>query len=156
MVEKILKLIGSLALSFGASAIGSLATIPSIPTWYAALEKPAFNPPNWVFGPVWTVLYALMAVGLWLVWTARGDMSKERAYVAFGVQLLLNTSWSLVFFGAQQLWVGVVIIAALWAAILWMAYEFSRISRLAALLQIPYILWVAFAMVLNISLALLN
>lgn len=156
MKPKALSLVGSLVIAYSAAAIGNLATIPNIPTWYATLEKAPFNPPNWVFGPVWTVLYTLMGVSLWLVWTAKTSLSKKRAYIAFGSQLALNALWSLVFFGAHQLWLSVAIIVVLLAAILWTMYEFHKISRLSAYLLIPYPCWAGFATSLTVAVALLN
>lgn len=152
----ILKLVGSIAISFAAGGIGSIATISNIPTWYAALDKPWFNPPNWVFGPVWSTLYLLMGIALWLVWTAKSDASKQRAYIVFGTQLVLNALWSLVFFGLHQPWLAVVIIAALIVAIILNIREFNKFSRVAAWLLVPYIAWVTFASILNISVAYLN
>ncbi|HET9411323.1 MAG TPA: TspO/MBR family protein [Candidatus Saccharimonadales bacterium] len=155
-MNKILTFIISVAIPFVAGAIGSIATIPNIPTWYAALEKPFFNPPNWVFGPVWTLLYILMGVSLYLVWTARNKQPKKRAYTLFGAQLVLNTLWSLVFFGLQWPWLAVVVILALWITIVMTMQAFRRYSQTSFWLFIPYIAWVSFAAVLNISVALLN
>ncbi len=140
-----------------AGIIGSFFTTPSIPGWYAALTKPPFNPPNWVFAPVWTVLYALMGIAAYLVYE-KGLRRKEirKALAVFAGQLLLNTLWSIVFFGAHMILGAAVLIIFLWgmiAAIIWL---FSRISRAAACLLVPYILWVSFATVLNISLYVLN
>jgi translocator protein len=153
---KILKLIMSVGVSLMAGAIGSTATRDAVPNWYAGLNKPFFNPPSWVFGPVWSLLYILMGVSLFLVWTSDIQKSKVRAYTAFGVQLVLNTSWSLVFFGLQAPWAAVFVIGALLAAITWTAWEFWRFSRMAVYLLIPYVLWVLFATALNVSIALLN
>ncbi len=140
-----------------AGIIDSFFTTPSIPGWYAALTKPPFNPPNWVFAPVWTVLYALMGIAAYLVYE-KGLRRKEirKALAVFAGQLLLNTLWSIVFFGAHMILGAAVLIIFLWgmiAAIIWL---FSRISRAAACLLVPYILWVSFATVLNISLYVLN
>ncbi len=140
-----------------AGIIGSFFTTPSIPGWYAALTKPPFNPPNWVFAPVWTVLYALMGIAAYLVYE-KGLRRKEirKALAVFAGQLLLNTLWSIVFFGAHMILGAAVLIIFLWgmiAAIIWL---FSRISRAAACLLVPYIVWVSFATVLNISLYVLN
>ncbi|MBL8160281.1 tryptophan-rich sensory protein [Candidatus Saccharibacteria bacterium] len=150
------KLIASLAVAFSAAAIGSLATIPNIPTWYEALEKPFFSPPNWVFGPVWTLLYTLIGISLYLVWSAKTKHSKRNAYLAFGIQLALNALWSLVFFGLQQPWLGVGVIIALLVMIILTMREFWPIRRYAAYLLVPYLLWVCFATCLNIAVALLN
>lgn len=155
-MNKIVTFIISVAIPFAAGAIGSIATIPNIPTWYAALEKPFFNPPNWIFGPVWTLLYILMGVSLYLVWTAHNKQSKKRAFALFGAQLALNTLWSLVFFGLHWPWLAVVVILALWITIVMTMQTFRRYSQTSFWIFMPYIVWVSFAAVLNISVALLN
>lgn len=152
---KVPKLIASLAVTFSAAAAGSLATYPNIPTWYASLEKPVFTPPNWVFGPVWTLLYLAMAVALYLVWT-KPNQDKKRAITVFGVQLALNALWSIVFFGLHLPWLAVVVILMLLISIIIAMREFYRISRLASYLLIPYALWVSFATILTIATASLN
>jgi tryptophan-rich sensory protein len=153
---KVFKLIISLVISFAAGAVGSLATIPNIPGWYAGLDKPWFNPPNWVFGPVWTTLYVLMAIALYLVWTAKVKTDKTRVYWLFGIQLLLNASWSIVFFGLHAPWLAVFVIVALLVTLIATAYEFSKSSQWAGVLLFPYIAWVLFAALLNIAVAFLN
>lgn len=130
--------------------------MPNIPTWYAQLDKPWFNPPNWVFGPVWSTLYLLMGIALYLVWTAKTKDSKKRAYSIFGAQLVLNLLWSVVFFGLHQSWLAVVVIVALWITIALTIREFAKFSRPAAWLLVPYIAWVTFASALNIAVAVLN
>jgi benzodiazapine receptor len=140
-----------------AGLLGSVFTMPSIPGWYAGLAKPSFSPPNWIFGPVWTVLFALMGLAAYLVYE-KGSKKPEvrRALTVFGVQLLLNVLWSIVFFGAHMILGALVIIVLLWAAILATILAFRGISKAAAGLLVPYILWVSFATVLNISLYVLN
>lgn len=152
----ILKLVASIVISFVVGGVGSLATVPNIPTWYAQLDKPWFNPPNWVFGPVWSTLYLLMGIALYLVWTAKTKDSKKRAYSIFGAQLVLNLLWSVVFFGLHQSWLAVVVIVALWITIALTIREFAKFSRPAAWLLVPYIAWVTFASALNIAVAVLN
>lgn len=156
IMVKLKKLLISLIVSFAAGAIGSLATFPNIPTWYAGLAKPGFNPPNWVFGPVWTLLYVLMGVSLYLVWTTQSKKPKNQAFTFFAAQLVLNALWSLVFFGAHALWLGVGVILALWLCIAWCIKLFWPFSRPAAWLLAPYLAWVSFATALNIAVALLN
>lgn len=146
----------SIALSFAAGAVGSLATIPNITSWYAALEKPVLNPPNWIFGPVWSLLYALMGVALAFIILQSTKSSKKKAYFWFGAQLILNTVWSLVFFGLHFPWLGVAVIIALIASILMAIYEFGKIKRLSAWLLVPYLAWVCFATYLTVAIALLN
>lgn len=146
----------SLAIVSIAAWVGSIVTYPSINSWYAALEKPFFNPPNWVFGPVWTLLYLLMAISLYVVWSAQTAKSKRWAMMAFGVQLALNTAWSIVFFGLNQPWAAVGVIVVMWLAIAATMVAFWPISKLATYLLAPYIAWVSFATGLNISIAILN
>jgi benzodiazapine receptor len=155
-MNKALRLGISLITAFIAGGIGSLATIPNIPAWYAALEKPFFSPPNWIFGPVWTLLYLLMGIALFLVWTAHTKEKKKPAYIAYGVQLVLNAGWSLVFFGLHAPWAGLVVILLLLIAIGVTGRRFWPISRAAAWLIVPYLLWVIFATALNLGIALLN
>lgn len=140
-----------------AGIIGSVFTAPSIPGWYEGLAKPPFNPPNWIFGPVWTILYAMMGVAAYLVYE-KGMRNKEvkRAMAVFAGQLLLNTLWSIVFFGAHMILAGVGVIVLLWVGILASILLFRPISKPAACLLVPYILWVSFATVLNSSLYILN
>lgn len=154
-MRKFLKLLGTVALTNLAGIIGSFATRANIPDWYQYLDKPFFNPPSWVFGPVWTLLYTLMGVSLYLVMQS-GVRDKTRAYVAFGVQLVLNSLWSFAFFGARSPELGIVVILPLLAAIGWTMYEFSRINKKAARLLAPYFAWTSFATLLTISISLLN
>lgn len=152
----IVKLVISIAASLAAGAVGSLATIPNIPSWYAALDKPWFNPPNWIFGPVWTTLYILMGISLYLVWVARSKEQKRTAYILFGAQLFLNALWSIVFFGLHEPLAAVGIILLLLVSLVVTFGSFWRFSRVASLLLVPYIAWVSFASCLNIAIALLN
>jgi len=140
-----------------AGVIGSLFTMPSIPGWYAGLVKPSFNPPGWIFGPVWTALYAMMGVAAWLVYD-KGFKRPEvrKALTVFAVQLVLNTLWSIVFFGAHQILGAVIVIILLWAMILWTILLFRKISKAAAWLLVPYILWVSFATILTVTINALN
>jgi benzodiazapine receptor len=156
-VRDIWKLVVSIVASLAAGAIGSVFTRQAIPTWYATLEKPAFNPPNWVFMPVWTLLYIMMGVAAFLVWRKGLENRQVRiALIIFLVQLVLNALWSVVFFGLQSPLFGVVVIAALWVAILFTVLKFYKISLAASVLMWPYLLWVTFAAVLNSSIWLLN
>jgi len=153
----IIKLVVSIVACQCAGAIGSIFTTPAIPTWYAALEKPAFTPPNWLFAPAWITLYLLMAIAAFLVWR-QGLEQKEvkTALIVFLVQLILNALWSVVFFGLTSPLYGMVVIIALWVAILLTIISFFRLSTAAGALLLPYILWVSFAAVLNISIWALN
>ena len=152
-----LKLISAIIISELAGIIGSLFTFSAIPTWYATLAKPALNPPSWIFGPVWTTLYALMGIAAFLVWNKGLDRKDVReALSVFGLQLVLNASWSIVFFGLHSpLW-ALVNIVALWLSIIWTMILFYKISKPTLYLLLPYILWVSFASYLNYSIWMLN
>ncbi len=153
----VLKLLVSIILCQLAGLIGSLATVPSIPTWYESSKKPSFSPPNWIFGPVWTGLYTLMGISLFMVWQRRVDHSQSKtALILFFIQLILNALWSVAFFGVRSPLLGLFDIVLLWIAILLTIKSFFGISKAAALLLLPYILWVSFAVLLNFSLWILN
>jgi tryptophan-rich sensory protein len=139
-----------------AGVIGSVFTFSSIPNWYAYLNKPFFNPPNWIFGPVWTTLYALMGVALYIVWQNKEKVFRKTGLVMFSIQLVLNSLWSIVFFGMQDLRGGLLVIALLWVFIVLTIVYFWRISRVAGALLLPYIAWVSFASILNYYLLILN
>ena len=152
------KLIISVIVCELVGVIGSIFTVSSIPSWYAGLAKPALNPPSWVFGPVWIVLYFLMGMAAFLIWSSYAKASegqeKRKIKIAlgvFGVQLFLNAIWSIIFFGLRNPGWAFVEIIFLWLAIIWVIIVFYKISRLAALLLLPYILWVSFAAYLNYS-----
>lgn len=146
-----------IALPLLAGFVGSLVTTPAIPGWYAGLEKPSFSPPDWVFMPVWTVLYILMGISLFLiVRDGIGTTAKRTATVLFAVQLALNMLWSFLFFGLRSPEAGLAGIVALLIAIFATALSFRKISQTAALLLVPYICWTSFAMILNAIVALLN
>ena len=156
-ITGIVQLAASVVVCQLAGFIGSIFTMESIPTWYASLNKPFFNPPNWLFAPVWTALYTLMGVSLFLVWhKGLCDRRVRLAVSVFIVQLILNALWSIVFFGIKSLIGGLVTIGILWIAILVTTMAFLKISRIAAVLLIPYILWTGFAAVLNFAIYMLN
>jgi len=156
-MAKAIKLIISVLACLLAGFVGSVATMPSIPTWYASLQKPPFNPPNWIFGPVWTTLFIMMGVAAFLVWDKGLEKKEVRVALAiFGIQLLLNVFWSVLFFGMQSPLYAFIDIIALWASILATIIYFYKISATAGYLLIPYILWVSFASILNLSIAILN
>lgn len=153
----VFKLVASITLSEFAGVVGSFFTVSSIPTWYASLVKPEFVPPNWIFGPVWVTLYAFMGIAVFLVW--RKGLQYKEVQVALGiflVQLVLNTLWSIIFFGLQNPGAALVEIVLLWLAILATIVAFTRISKVAAWLLLPYILWVSFAGYLTYSIWTLN
>jgi len=149
-----LKLIGCVLLCQFAGVIGSVFTFNNIAAWYVSLNKPFFTPPNWVFGPVWLTLYTLMGIALYLVW--QSGTSNKQALQVFGLQLALNTLWSIVFFGAKSIALGLVVIVILWLAILWTIAKFWRIDERAGWLLVPYIVWVTIATALNAGVWLLN
>jgi tryptophan-rich sensory protein len=145
-----------LALCFGAGALGSLFTSPSIPTWYAELKRPVWTPPNWLFGPVWTALYLMMGVAGWLVWRQAGVSGAAWALALFGLQLALNVLWAILFFGMRSPGVAFGEIVVLWVAIAGTLAAFWRVSPTAGVLLVPYLLWVSFATALNLSIWRLN
>ncbi len=136
---------------------GALVTTPRIPIWYAGLNKPPFSPPNWLFGPVWTILYIVMAVAAWRVWLVPATPQRRRdALIWFAVQLALNAGWSPVFFGLGQPAAAFFVIVLLLAAIVLTTRKFLAIDRVAGLMMFPYLAWVAFATVLNGAIVMLN
>ncbi|MBT6253640.1 tryptophan-rich sensory protein [Candidatus Uhrbacteria bacterium] len=138
-------------------AAGAIFTAPAIPAWYEGIVKPFLNPPSWVFGPAWTLLYLLMGIAAFLIWRHGYKKKKvKRALSVFAVQLGLNAIWTPIFFGAQNPALAFVDIVLLWIAILYTILLFYKISRPAAYLLIPYILWVSFASYLNLSIWILN
>lgn len=151
------KLIIAICISELAGIVGSVFTAPAIDGWYAELAKPAFNPPAWVFGPVWITLFALMGIAAFLIWMKGLDRRDVR--IAIGIfigQLLLNTMWSFIFFGLQNPGAALVEIGLLWLAILATMVAFARISKPVAWLLLPYLLWVSFASYLNYAIWSLN
>ncbi|MBI2450456.1 MAG: tryptophan-rich sensory protein [Candidatus Nealsonbacteria bacterium] len=166
----LLKLIISVAISELAGIVGSFFTVSAIPNWYSALVKPALNPPAWVFGPVWTTLYALMGIAAFLIWREYSKLTLSEveglipqrkrqikmALGVFGIQLFLNAIWSIIFFGLQNPGWALVDIVLLWLAIAWTMVVFYKISKPAAYLLVPYLLWVSFAAYLNYSIWMFN
>jgi tryptophan-rich sensory protein len=154
-------LVGFLAASFGAAALGGLCTARSVGTWYRALRKPRLTPPDRVFGPVWTALYALMALAAWLVQrdSGAGQAPRRAARLALGVwglQLGLNVLWSAVFFGARRIGAGLAVCAALWVAVAACACLAARVAPAAGALLVPYLAWTTFAAFLNFRIWQLN
>jgi tryptophan-rich sensory protein len=151
-----LALAAFLGLCFAVAALGGWVTQESVGTWYRTLRKPAFNPPDWVFGPVWMLLYAMIAVAGWRAWRKRARPRARAAFQAYGAQLALNLLWSFLFFGARQVGLALVDIAALLGAIVLTIALFARLDRMAAALLLPYAAWVAFAAALNFAIWRLN
>lgn len=181
MRNKIIKFIISILICQGAGIIGSFFTTPAISTWYVSLIKPAFTPPNWLFAPVWTTLFLLMGISLYLVWSKNwniqvsetkgerkqawnpiseklwsGSWREENALAIFVFQLVLNILWSVIFFGLKLPSLAFIEIMMLWVAILYTIINFYRISKWASYLLIPYLLWVTLASALNLSIVMLN
>jgi len=153
----IAKLVAAVGVSLCAGIIGSFFTVSAIPAWYASLVHPALNPPAWVFAPVWTTLYILMGVAAFLVWRRGLGWREIRAALGlFSVQLVLNTLWSVLFFGLHSPGAALIDIVFLWLAIVATMIAFAKISRAAMYLLAPYLLWVSFAMYLNCAIWLLN
>lgn len=151
-----LKLFIAIVVCEGAGIIGSFLTVTSVNTWYITLNKPFFTPPSWIFGPVWTLLYLLMGISLYLVWIAKKSKDRTRGLQFFFIQLVLNTLWSILFFGLKNPPIAFAEILIMWVFILLTIIRFRRINKTAAYLLYPYLAWVSFASLLNGSVALLN
>lgn len=154
--KDVLALVLFVGLCLGVGALGAAVTDTSLSTWYPTLVKPSFNPPNWVFGPVWTTLYVLMAIAAWRVWRTTDRDTTRGPLALFVLQLAVNLGWSVAFFGLRDIGLAVAVIIALDFLVLMTALAFRRIDRLAALLLLPYLAWIAFATVLTIALWRLN
>ncbi len=151
------RFVGALLLPLLAGGVGGVATSKSVATWYPTLKKPALNPPGWIFGPVWTTLYLLMGIAHYLVVREEAEAKLSRpARLFYWLQLALNSLWSVLFFGRRSPLAALVEIVFLWVAIVLTILTFARISRTAALLLLPYLLWVSFATYLNASIWHLN
>ena len=136
---------------------GSVFTTSEIGSWYQTIQKPAWNPPNWIFGPVWTTLYTLMGIALFLVWKKDpGSKLKRTAMILFAIQLILNFFWSIIFFNQHEIGWALVEIVILWFLILLTIIAFASIEKIAAWLMVPYIAWVSFATILNFTIWQLN
>jgi len=152
----VLGLVLLVVVCLGVGGLGAWATAGSVTTWYPAIAKPSWTPPAWIFGPVWTVLYVMMAIAAWLVWREPGRQGTKRALGLFALQLALNAAWSPLFFGLRSPAAGLVDIVALWIAITATVEAFRRVSAVAATLLVPYWLWVSFATALNAAIWHLN
>jgi tryptophan-rich sensory protein len=149
-------LAGMLGVVFAAAGLGSWLTMQGMPQWYDSLARPAFSPPNWVFGPVWSLLYLMMAIAAWLVWRNPPGQARRTALLLFALQLALNVAWSGLFFGLRSPGLAFVEIVFLWGAILATLLAFWRINVTAGGLLVPYLAWVTFAGVLNFAFWWLN
>ncbi len=155
-MNKFVKLILCILIPLAIGAISGIATSSGLNDWYMALNKPVFNPPGYLFGPVWTVLYIFMGVSLYLIWKSPVNEQRTRAIALFAIQLFLNFWWSFLFFKFQLLGIAFIEIILIWMSIVAMIYAFYQIHKPAAYLQIPYLLWVSFASVLNGAIWWLN
>jgi len=152
----VIKLVVSIGVCLLAGIIGAIPTMQAIPTWYATLNKPSFTPPNWVFGPVWTILFILIGIALFFVWESPRNRARDVGIILFAVQLAANVGWNFTFFGLESALYGVLAIIPLWILIAATIYQFNKVSRWAAYLMVPYILWVSIATILNIAIYLWN
>jgi benzodiazapine receptor len=150
-----IKVVISIAVCQLAGAIGSVFTYSSVTTWYPTLAKPDFSPPTWIFAPVWITLYFLMGISLYLIWINRAK-DNGKAFILFAIQLMLNVLWSFMFFGLKSPLYGLIDILVLLVAIILTVYVSYKISVVAAILLIPYLVWVSFATILNYNIFLLN
>lgn len=150
-----LALLGFVGAAFLAGAIGSGATFENVRSWYPTLNKPAWNPPNWIFGPVWTTLYLFMGIAIWRVWRVGGPAAAGLVRGYF-VQLFFNALWSVLFFGLKQPSWALADIAVLWLLLAWLLWDLWRMDRTAGWLWLPYFLWVSFALALNTAIVRLN
>jgi tryptophan-rich sensory protein len=151
------QILGSILICQAAGALGAVFTVRAIPTWYAGLKRPSFNPPNWVFGPVWTLLYTLMGIALYRVWQLDpATTGRAWALTWFFIQLALNALWTPLFFGLRALWLAFMELLLMWAAIALTAFLFYPLDPATAWLLAPYLAWVSFAGLLNYAYARLN
>lgn len=154
--RSVISLVVWVGLCLGAGLIGSVFTVRSVGDWYVTLSKPAWTPPSWLFGPVWSALYVLMGIAAWFVWQQPGARTRTVALVVFALQLALNAAWSAIFFGLRMPGWAFAEIVVLWTAILWAVLAFLRVSPMAACLLVPYLAWVSFASLLNFAIWRMN
>jgi tryptophan-rich sensory protein len=156
MIKQALGLLACILLTMAVGGISGFATIDGVNGWYRTLSKPSFNPPNYLFGPVWSLLYILMGISLFLVLRAKPTAEKRKALGIFTAQLVLNFFWSILFFRFHQIGFAFAEIVLMWVFILWMIIAFRPLSKTASYLQLPYLAWVSFASVLNGAILYLN
>ncbi len=143
-----------LSITFAASIVGSISTINYKDPWYSLLNKPSFNPPDWIFGPVWTILYLMMAIAIWFFWHSK-NRDKNTLYI-YITHLILNTTWSIVFFVFHNMVLALLVLIFLIGMIINLILRFKRVNIISSYLMIPYLLWCSFALVLNINLIMIN
>jgi len=154
--SNVIKLVISLLLPLSVGAVAGMFTSQAVPTWYASLNRPSFSPPNCVFGPVWTSLYILLGISFFLIWKEEASKVRDLAVWVFLIQMLLNFAWSFLFFYFNLIGAALIEIILLWISIALMIYLFYKIKPVAAYLNIPYLLWVSFATILNAGYYFLN
>ena len=154
--KDILALVLLVGICVGIGGLGGAVTAASVTEWYPTLTKPSFNPPNWIFGPVWTTLYVMMGIAAWRVWRAADRDTARGPLAVFALQLAVNLGWSVAFFGLRDPGLAVAVILALDLLVVATALMFRRIDRIAAMLLVPYLAWISFATVLNIAIWRLN
>lgn len=155
-MQQAIGLIVAVAVCFAVAGVGGLITTPRIPGWYAQLAKPTWTPPGWIFGPVWTLLYLMMAIAAWLIWRRAGLLGARVPLALFMIQLVFNGLWTILFFGLQNPRAAVIDILLLWAAIFATLVVFWKRSMPAGVLLLPYLLWVTFAAALNVAIWQMN
>ena len=141
-------------ITYSASLIGGLATINFKEPWYSQLIKPSFNPPDWIFAPVWTTLYLMMTVAIWFFWHSK-NRNMNTVYIYF-IHLIFNTTWSIIFFVFHNIFLALIILIILIVLIIILIVRFKRVNLLSAYLMIPYLLWCCYALILNLNLLILN
>lgn len=154
--SNLIKAINSIAFTVGLGAASGYFTIKEIPTWYASLNKPSFNPPNYLFGSVWTTLYILMGISVFLIWKQPPSTQRKNAIRLYLIQFALNLAWSFIFFNQHQIFLALIDIIAIWFLIQFTMIAFGKIDKIAAWLLLPYLLWVTFATILNAAIWILN
>ncbi len=154
--KQILTFLGFLLITFCAAFVGNFFTTSNISNWYIFLDKPFFSPPNWLFGPVWTILYFLMTFSAFLVWREKENSKRKIALIFYFIQLVLNSIWSIIFFGLKNLGLAFFEMLALWFFIFLTIIYFFRIKKFSGYLLLPYIFWVSFALILNLTIWLIN
>jgi len=148
-MKRFLQLLACILLTMSIGGLSGYATLDGVTGWYITLHKPSFNPPNYLFGPVWSLLYLLMGVSLFLILRAEKSPARRKAIAAFAIQLVLNFFWSIIFFRFHAVGIALAEIVLMWLTILWMIVAFYRVNKTASLIQLPYISWVSFAAILN-------
>lgn len=154
--SKLFKLLISIILPIGLGSIAGIFTSAAVPEWYTTLNRPSFNPPNWIFGPVWTILYILLGISFFVIWKQPASKKRNQAILVYLLQLILNFAWSFIFFYFNMIGFALIEIILLWISIVIMLVLFYRIKPLASYMNIPYLLWVTFAAILNAGYYILN